>query len=99
MVDPENSRESPWVWAVFLRVVNEDILLIERNVDDILVVLSVVCRKVNPHDRVPIKSAVSNDKILILIWVVGWVGFMEACIEMLLEMGEEVLLRRVNTPQ
>ena len=92
VVDTENSRESPWVWTVFLRVVDEDILLIERNVDDILIALSVVRCKVNPHDRVPIKSAISNDEILVLIRVANWVGFVEACIKMLLEMGKEVLL-------
>jgi len=92
VVDTKNSRESPWVWTIFLRVVNKDILLIEWNVDDILVALSVVCRKVNPHDRVLIESAVSNDEILVLIWVINLVGFVEACVKVLLEVGEEVLL-------
>ena len=97
MIDTKDPCKRPWVWTFLLGVINEDIPLVEGNVNDVLILLSVICREVDLHDRMLVEGAVSNDEVIVATVVVGWVGLVQACVEVLFEVREEVLRRYVST--
>ena len=96
MKDSEDPCKSPWVWTSFLGVVNKNILLIKGDVNDILILLDVVCHKVDSHDRMLVEDAVLNNEIVITVVVVKQIRLMQPCIEVLFEVGEEVLYCRIS---
>ena len=99
MVDPKNSGKCPRVRSLLLRIVDEDVSFIKGDVDDVLIPLKIVCGEVDSHNQVFVEDSVLDDDILITVLIVQRVGFKQACVEMLFEVGKEVLSGSVSASE
>ena len=93
MIDPKDLGKCPWVRSSFFGIVNENALFIKGDVDNVLVLLNIVCREVDPHDWMFVEYTILDDEFSVMIAIIQRVRREYTCIEMLLEVGEEVLCR------
>jgi len=91
MVGTKDPCERPWVGTFLRGVINEDIPLVKGNMNDVLVLLNVVCCEVDSHNRMLVEDTVLNDEVAVAIAIIDLVGLVQTCIEMLFEVREEVL--------
>jgi hypothetical protein len=70
MIDPKDSSKRPWVRPLFLRVVNKNVLFVKGDMDDVLILLKIICGKVEPCNRMFVEDTVLNDESSVMATII-----------------------------